>query len=232
MLELGQAQLATGETDLGILTLRRLERRAGDERRHDDRLRALLTLAEAQVGIAREAALGCARQIKAVSPLASDHTLASTAAIRAGIIELHVEGWSDEMRIVAWRRGGSCRVRPRTNIARWPSGCCSSTRRGRRTRTPGAPDAGCCRKPWRAATSPTAPTAITCWGSPHCTSAAGTRRRPSPPKAPRSASARAAFGTPSRCGCCRRGSPSKRSASRMPIESAGRSARRRRTAVG
>ncbi len=106
MLELGQAQLATGETDLGILTLRRLERRAGDERRHDDRLRALLTLAEAQVGIAREAALGCARQIKAVSPLASDHTLASTAAIRAGIIELHVEGWSDEIAdrcLEAWR---------------------------------------------------------------------------------------------------------------------------------
>jgi DNA-binding winged helix-turn-helix (wHTH) protein len=97
MLELGQAQLAAGETDLAIHTLTRLERRAGDEGRHDDRLRALVTLAEAQVGVAREAALGCAHQIKVVSPFASDQTLASTAAIQAGIIELHFEGWSDEI---------------------------------------------------------------------------------------------------------------------------------------
>ena len=106
MLELGQAQLAAGETSLAIHTLTRLERRAADEGRHDDRLRALLTLAEAQVGIAREAALGCAHQIKVVSPFASDQTLASTAAIRAGIIELHFEGWSDEIAdrcLEAWR---------------------------------------------------------------------------------------------------------------------------------
>ena len=106
MLELGQAQLAAGETDLAIHTLTRLERRAGDEGRHDDRLRALLTLAEAQVGIAREAALGCARQVKVVAALASDQALASTAAIRAGIIELHFEGWSDEVAdrcLEAWR---------------------------------------------------------------------------------------------------------------------------------
>jgi DNA-binding winged helix-turn-helix (wHTH) protein len=97
MLELGQAQLAAGETDLAIQTLSRLERRAGEERRHDDRLRALLTLAEAHVGISRAAALDCARQIKVVSPLAADATLASTADIRAGLIELHFDGWSDEI---------------------------------------------------------------------------------------------------------------------------------------
>jgi DNA-binding winged helix-turn-helix (wHTH) protein len=97
MLELGQAQLASGETDLAIQTLSRLERRAGDEGRHDDRLRVLLTLTEAHVGISREAALGCARKIKVVSPLATDATLASTADIRAGLIELHFEGWSDEI---------------------------------------------------------------------------------------------------------------------------------------
>ncbi len=97
VLELGQAQLAAGETDLAIRTLSRLERRAGDERRHDDRLRALLVLAEAHVGISREAALGCARQIRVVSPLAVDAELASTAVIRAGIIELHFDGWSDEI---------------------------------------------------------------------------------------------------------------------------------------
>jgi hypothetical protein len=106
MLELGEAQLASGETDLAIHTLTKLERRAGDELRHDDRLRALLALAEAHAGVSREAALGCARQIKAVAPLAADATLASTAAIRAGIIELHFDGWSDEIAdncLAAWR---------------------------------------------------------------------------------------------------------------------------------
>ena len=97
MLELGQAQLAAGETDLAIQTLSRLERRAADERRHDDRLRALLTLAEAHVGVSRESALTCARQIKVVAPLATDAALASTADIRAGLIELHFDGWSDEI---------------------------------------------------------------------------------------------------------------------------------------
>ncbi len=97
MLELGEAQLAAGETDLAIQTLSRLERRAADERRHDDRLRALLALAEAHVGISRESALTCARQIKVVAPLAADATLASTADIRAGLIELHFDGWSDEI---------------------------------------------------------------------------------------------------------------------------------------
>ena len=41
-----------------------------------------------------------------MSPFASDQTLASTAAIRAGIIELHFEGWSDEIAdrcLEAWR---------------------------------------------------------------------------------------------------------------------------------
>ena len=46
MLELGRAQLGAGETELAIRTLTRLERRAGDERRPDDRLRALLALAD------------------------------------------------------------------------------------------------------------------------------------------------------------------------------------------
>ena len=97
MLELGQAQLAAGETELAIQTLTRLERRAGEERRHDDHVRALVTLAEAHVGSSREAALTCARQIKVVSPFATDATLAATASIRAGIIELHFDGWSDEI---------------------------------------------------------------------------------------------------------------------------------------
>ena len=96
MLELGRAQLAAGETELAIRTLTRLERRAGEERRPDDRLRALLSLADGQAQISREAALDSARQIKIVSPFATDPTLASTAAIRAGVLELYFDGWSDE----------------------------------------------------------------------------------------------------------------------------------------
>jgi hypothetical protein len=97
MLELGQAQFAAGETDLAIQTLTRLERRAGDERRPDDRLRALLALADAQAQVSRVAALDCARQIKVASPFATDITLASTASIRAGVLELYLDGWSDEI---------------------------------------------------------------------------------------------------------------------------------------
>ena len=106
MFELGQAQLAAGETDLAIQTLRKLERRTSDERQHDHRVRALIALAEAHAGRSREATLECARQVKVVAPLASDARLASTAMIRAGIIELHFEGWSDEIAdhcLEAWR---------------------------------------------------------------------------------------------------------------------------------
>ena len=106
ILELGQAQLAAGETDLAIQTLTRLERRAGDEHRPDDRLRALVALVEAQVANSREAALACASQIKVAASFATDATLASTAVIRAGIVELHFNGWSDEIAdrcLEAWR---------------------------------------------------------------------------------------------------------------------------------
>ena len=219
MLELGQAQLATGETDLAHphpaqaraprrrrASSRRSPARAADPRRsasrHRSRGGARLRSPDQGRRAARERSQRWPRPRR--SGRASSSSISRDGRTRS--------------RTVASRRGGSFRVRPRTNIARSPSGCCSSTRRGRRTRTRGAPDAGCCRKPWRAATSPTAPTATTCSASPRCTSAAGTRRRPSPPKAPRSASARAALATPSRCGCCRRGSRSRRSASTMRIE--------------
>jgi DNA-binding winged helix-turn-helix (wHTH) protein len=106
MFELGQAQLAAGEGGLAILTLSKLERRTRDEHSHDHRIRALLALAEAHAGTSREATLDCARQVKAVAPLVSNATLASTAMIRAGILELHFEGWSDEIAdrcLDAWR---------------------------------------------------------------------------------------------------------------------------------
>ena len=106
MFELGQAQLAAGEAELAIQTLKKLERRAGDERHHDHRVRALLALAEAHAGTSRDATLECARQIKLVAPLAPDTALATTAMIRAGILELHFDGWSDEISdrcLEAWR---------------------------------------------------------------------------------------------------------------------------------
>ena len=106
LLELAQAQLAGGETDLSIQTLTRLERRAGEAKLHDDRVRALLTLAEAQSGVSREAALETARKIRVVAPFAADPALAATAWIRAGVTELHFEGWSDEIAdrcLDAWR---------------------------------------------------------------------------------------------------------------------------------
>jgi DNA-binding winged helix-turn-helix (wHTH) protein len=95
LLELGEAQLASGETAQAIQTLTKLARRASDEGLFDDQLRALVSLLDAQMGTSRTAALECARQIDAVTPLAHDRALASTAGIRAGLIELHFDGWSN-----------------------------------------------------------------------------------------------------------------------------------------
>jgi DNA-binding winged helix-turn-helix (wHTH) protein len=106
LLELGQAQLAGGETEVAIQTLTRLERRAAEARHHNDRVRALLTLAEAQSGVSREAALETARKVRVAAPFATDPALAATAWIRAGVTELHFEGWSDEIAdrcLEAWR---------------------------------------------------------------------------------------------------------------------------------
>jgi hypothetical protein len=106
LLELGQAQLASGETAQAIQTLTRLARRADVEQRYDDQLRALVALVEAHIGTSRAATRDCARQIEAVALLALDRVLASTAVIRAGLIELHFNGWSDliaDRCLDAWR---------------------------------------------------------------------------------------------------------------------------------
>ena len=106
LLELGQAQLASGETSLAIQTLTKLARRASDEQRHDDQLRALLALIDAHIGASRSATLECARQIETVAPLVADSVLTTTAVIRAGMIELHFDGWSDAIAdrcVDAWR---------------------------------------------------------------------------------------------------------------------------------
>ena len=56
--------------------------------------------------MSREAALETARKIRVVAPFAADPALAATAWIRAGVTELHFEGWSDEIAdrcLDAWR---------------------------------------------------------------------------------------------------------------------------------
>jgi predicted ATPase/DNA-binding winged helix-turn-helix (wHTH) protein len=106
LLELGQAQLASGEAALAIQTLTKLARRAGEERQYEDQLRALVSLVEAHIGTSRTATLECARQIEAVAPLANDRVLSSTAVIHAGLVELHFDGWSDAIAdrcLDAWR---------------------------------------------------------------------------------------------------------------------------------
>jgi hypothetical protein len=97
LLELGAAQFAAGEVGLATMTWSRLEKRCEVEQRHDERLRALMALAEAHVGSHRDEALACARRIADVTPFANDISLAASAAIRAGIIELQFVGWSDEV---------------------------------------------------------------------------------------------------------------------------------------
>jgi DNA-binding winged helix-turn-helix (wHTH) protein/tetratricopeptide (TPR) repeat protein len=95
LIELGQAQLASGDAPLAIETFARVVRRAEDERRPNDRIRALLALSEAQAGISQSESLTLARQISEAASLATDETLAASAAVTAGITELTFDGWSD-----------------------------------------------------------------------------------------------------------------------------------------
>jgi hypothetical protein len=106
MLELGEAQFAAGEAGLATLTWTRLERRAKEVEHPNERVRALLALAEAHVGTARDESLAYARTVAEITPLATDGALAAAAAIRAGIIELQFVGWSDDVAercFEAWR---------------------------------------------------------------------------------------------------------------------------------
>ena len=98
MLELGQAQLAAGETDArhpDADAARATRRRRAPSRRSASGAAGARRGARRQ-SLARPRST-CARQIKAVSPFATDTTLAATAAIRAGLIELYFDGWSDEI---------------------------------------------------------------------------------------------------------------------------------------
>ena len=111
LLELGQAQLASGDTRLATETLMRLIRRAEEEHRPNDRIRALLALSEAQAGISQNESLTLARQIAEAASLATDETLAASAAVTAGITELSFDGWSDD---IADRCVDIARALPRT----------------------------------------------------------------------------------------------------------------------
>ena len=113
MLELGQAQIAAGETELAIETLTRLERRADEENRPNDRLRALLVLLEAHGGASHEIEMDLARTITAIAPHATDDTLAAVALVRAGLAELAHDGWSDDL---ADRCVETWRTLPRTAV--------------------------------------------------------------------------------------------------------------------
>jgi DNA-binding winged helix-turn-helix (wHTH) protein len=113
LLELGQAQLAAGESALAVETLTRLDRRADEEHRHDDRLRALMVLLEAHSGTSHRIELDLARTITAIAPRATDETLAATALVRAGLTELIHDGWSDE---IADRSLDTWRTLPRTAV--------------------------------------------------------------------------------------------------------------------
>jgi predicted ATPase len=97
LLELGQAQLATGDASLATDTFTRLVRRAEDEQRPDDRIRALLALSEAQSGISHSESVTLAHQIREAAALATDDTLAASAAISAGLTELTFDQWSDDV---------------------------------------------------------------------------------------------------------------------------------------
>jgi DNA-binding winged helix-turn-helix (wHTH) protein len=97
MLELGRAQLAAGETSLALETLGRLARRAGAAGQPNEQLRALLVMAEAQSDLSREETLDAARKIGDVAAMVTDPTLGATATVRAGMLELQFESWSDEI---------------------------------------------------------------------------------------------------------------------------------------
>jgi DNA-binding winged helix-turn-helix (wHTH) protein len=97
LLELGQAQFAAGDAALATETFGRLIRRAEEEGRPNDRVRALLALAEAQAGISQSESLTLARQISEAAASATDETLAASAAVSAGITELSFDRWSDDV---------------------------------------------------------------------------------------------------------------------------------------
>ncbi len=146
MLELGQTQLAAGDSELATDTLTRLERRAEEEHRPNERLRALLVLVEAQSGISHDRVMDLTRRIVAVAPHANDEMLAASARYGPASASWCTTAGRTTSPTGASRRGGRCRGPTSKNIDRSRSGCCSSSPRARSTRPPGPPAASCCRR--------------------------------------------------------------------------------------
>jgi DNA-binding winged helix-turn-helix (wHTH) protein len=113
LLALGQAQLAAGDHERASETLARLEQRAADRSRPNERLRALIALDDAQSGLSYESSMALARRITDAAEHATDGSLAASAAVRAGMTEVLYEGWSDD---VADRCFGIWRALPRTSV--------------------------------------------------------------------------------------------------------------------
>ena len=113
LLALGEAQLAAGEIDRAKETLSRLEQRAADRGRPNERLRALIALADAQSGGSYDSSMALARRIAEVAGQATDGSLAATATARAGMTEVWYEGWSDP---IADRCFDLWRALPRSSV--------------------------------------------------------------------------------------------------------------------
>jgi hypothetical protein len=113
LLELGQTQLVAGEIDRASDTLARLEQRAADRGRPNERLRALIALADAQSGISYDASMTLARRITEAAAHATDGSLAASAAVRTGMTEVWYQGWSDD---VAERCFDIWRALPRSSV--------------------------------------------------------------------------------------------------------------------
>jgi DNA-binding winged helix-turn-helix (wHTH) protein len=95
MLDLGKAQLAAGEAILAAETLTRLARRAEAGGHLHEQLRALMALSDAQAEHSREDALESARRIAELSARVTDRALGTAAAVRASLLQIALDGWSD-----------------------------------------------------------------------------------------------------------------------------------------
>ncbi len=97
LIELGASQAGLGEGALAIATFSRAERLAREASQPDNELRALLALAETHVFTSRKEGLRYARLASDLAIGVTDRTLAATGAIRAGMLELYIGGWSDQI---------------------------------------------------------------------------------------------------------------------------------------
>jgi DNA-binding winged helix-turn-helix (wHTH) protein/tetratricopeptide (TPR) repeat protein len=98
LLELGEAEIAAGERTSAAATLQRAARRARNTGRTADEIRALLAMAELHLHeSSSDAALEHAQRASELAGDLPDQGFAAAAILRAGIVRLQLEGWSDEV---------------------------------------------------------------------------------------------------------------------------------------